>query len=268
MFSPIRRVAEVLTPKTITLGTALVLASVSGTYALKVRNRLRQTEPRRIQSNLQPSDSFNSSHTIRTLVNPRNHVTKGDSHSIILTLCSKNDVPSEEDVLSAFLKGFFAGPVFLPESIALSLFSVLKVSYSQLVPPSGQNPIWRFQQLSDTQLPPKGTILWDTFQVADIELSANQAEEHTGSRVDVVFGDSRKEFAGCHRFTVKKMGNSNGSDEADEIRFRVSLECLVCNPSTDGQGLPNFLHVLHNTYSYLLFRDAVAHIKEVFNNFS
>ncbi|PTB72372.1 hypothetical protein M440DRAFT_1385055 [Trichoderma longibrachiatum ATCC 18648] len=243
MFSPIRRVAEVLTPKTITLGTALVLASVSGTYALKVRNRLRQTEPQRIQSNLQPSDSFKNSNTIQSLVNPLNQVTKGDSHSIILTLCSKNDVPSEEDVLSAFLKGFFAGPVFLPESIALSLFSVLK-------------------------LPPKGTILWDTFQVADIELSANQAEEHTGSRVDVVFGDSRKEFAGCHRFTVKKMGNSNGSDEADEIRFRVSLECLVCNPSTDGQGLPNFLHVLHNKYSYLLFRDAVAHIQEVFNNFS
>jgi hypothetical protein len=131
MFGPIRRVAGILTPKTITLGTALALASVSGLYALKVRNRIRQTNPGQIQSSLKLSDSFNKSHTIRNLVNPRNHVTKGDSHSIVLTLCPKHGAPSEEDVLSTFLKGFFAGPVFLPEGIALSLFSILKVSYSR-----------------------------------------------------------------------------------------------------------------------------------------
>lgn len=131
MFSPIRRVAEVLTPKTITLGTALVFASVGGTYALTVRNRLRQTDPGQIQSSLKLSDSFVNSRTMRSLVNPGNHVTKGDSHSIILTWCSKHDAPSEENVLSAFMKGFFAGPVFLPEGIALSLFSILKVSYTR-----------------------------------------------------------------------------------------------------------------------------------------
>ncbi|KAH0493345.1 hypothetical protein TgHK011_000019 [Trichoderma gracile] len=267
MFSPIRRVAGILTPKTITLGAALVLASVGGTYALRVRNRLRQTDPGQIQSSLKLSDSFSNSHTIRSLVNPRNHLTKGDSHSIVLTLWSKHGAPSEEDVLSAFLKGFFAGPVFLPEGIALSLFSVLKVSYSQLVPMSKQKPIWRSEQLSDTQLPPKATTLWDTFQIAEIKLSRGQTEERTASSVDVVFGDSRKEFAGCHRFSVKKAGDSNDSEE-DGVRFRVSLECLVCNPSTNRQAGSELLHVLHNNYSYLLFRDAVAHVKEAFAEFA
>ncbi|EGR44127.1 uncharacterized protein TRIREDRAFT_70996 [Trichoderma reesei QM6a] len=240
MFGPIRRVAGILTPKTITLGTALALASVSGLYALKVRNRIRQTNPGQIQSSLKLSDSFNKSHTIRNLVNPRNHVTKGDSHSIVLTLCPKHGAPSEEDVLSTFLKGFFAGPVFLPEGIALSLFSILK-------------------------LPPKGTTLWDTFQIAESKLSSKQAKERTGSSVDVVFGDCESEFAGCHRFSVQKASDGNGPEE-DGIRFRVSLECLVCNPLTDRQAGSDFLHVLHNKYSYLLFRDAVAHIKEVFAN--
>ncbi|KAL6856407.1 hypothetical protein J3F83DRAFT_753281 [Trichoderma novae-zelandiae] len=266
MFSPIRKtLAEVLTLPTITLGTALVLVSVGGTYGLRVRNRLGQTDPGQIQSSLKVSDSFSNSYTLRSLVNLRNHVVKGDSHSIILAICSKYGVPSEEDVLSAFVKGFFAGPVFLPESIALSLFSIQKVSYSQLVPTADQKPIWRSEQLSDSQLPPKATILWDTFQVAEIRLSGSQTDDPAGSRVDVVFGDSRKEFAGCHRFTVKKVGNDNGSQE-DETRFCVSLECLVCNPSTNRQGGSDFLHALHNKYSYLLFRDAVAHIKSVFAN--
>ena len=134
----------------------------------------------------------------------------------------------------------------------------------ELVTAAGQKNILRSEQLSDTQLPPKATTLWDTFQIADIELSGSHTAAPTGSRVDVVFGDSRREFAGCHRFTVKKVGN-NGFDE-DEIRFCVSLECLVCNPLTNRQGGSDLLHFLHNKYSYLLYRDALAHIKCVYGN--
>lgn len=129
MFSPIRKVTEILTPKTITLRTALVLASLGGTYGLRVRNHLKQTNPRHIQSSLNVSESLKDSKTVRSLVNPRNHGSIGDSHSIILSMCSRNNVASEKDLLSAFVTGFFSGPVFTPESIALSLFNFAKVSY-------------------------------------------------------------------------------------------------------------------------------------------
>lgn len=129
MFSPIRRIAEALTPKTIALGTTLVFAGVGGAYALRLRDRLGQTNPRHIQSSVAVSESLKDSSTVRRLVNPRSHSSKGDSHSIILSICSRRNVASEKDLLSAFVTGFFSGPVFLPESMALSLFPLSKVSY-------------------------------------------------------------------------------------------------------------------------------------------
>ncbi|KAL7941256.1 hypothetical protein V8C42DRAFT_180929 [Trichoderma barbatum] len=265
MFNPIRRIAEVLTPKTITLGTALVLASVGGTYGLRLRDRLKQTDPRYIQSSLNVSASLKDSNTVRHLVNPRHHASKGDSHSIVLSMCSRRNLPSEKDLLSAFVTGFFSGPVFLPESIALSLFSLSKVSYEKLIPTADQKIIWSAKQLSDAQLPPVSTILWGTFQVAEIELSDGRASTSTGSRVDIVFGDSQGGFAGCHRLSVKRLDPS-ADPEGDKTKFRLTLECLVCDPTSSKPKESEFLHRLHNNYSHLLFRDAVAHTKSRYNS--
>ncbi|KAL6788812.1 hypothetical protein J3E68DRAFT_444540 [Trichoderma sp. SZMC 28012] len=265
MFSPIRRIAEALTPKTITLGTTLIFAGVGGAYALRLRDSLRQTNPRHIQSSVAVSESLVDSSTVRRLVNPRSHVSKGDSHSIILSMCSRKNVASEKDLLSTFVTGFFSGPVFLPESIALTLFPLSKVSYDELTPTTDQKVIWSAKQLSDTQLPPISSILWGTFQVAEIEHSDNQASESTGSRAVIVFGDNKGSFAGCHRFSVKQLDPSTDS-KADEIKFRLSLECLVCDPTSSEPKESEFLHKVHNNYSYFLFRDAVAHTKSRYNS--
>ncbi|KAL7931391.1 hypothetical protein V8C35DRAFT_310293 [Trichoderma chlorosporum] len=259
MFNPIRRMAGALTLKSITAGTALVLASVGGTYGLRVRDRLKQTNPRHIQSSLNVSESLKSSNTVRNLINPRGHASMGDSHSIILSLDSGKNV-STENVLSAFVNGFFSGPIFLPESIVLSLFSILKVSYEKLIPTADQKIIWSATQLSDSQLPPTSSILWGTFQIAEIELSDNQVSEPIGSRVDIVFGDSRGGFAGCHRFSVQQL-ETNGGSKGDQTKLRLSLECLVCDPTSSIPKDSKLLHQLHNNYSFLLFRDAVAHTK-------
>ncbi|EHK19399.1 uncharacterized protein TRIVIDRAFT_46245 [Trichoderma virens Gv29-8] len=240
MFSPIRRITETLTPKKIALGTALVLASVGGTYGWRVRDRLSQTNPRDIQSSLNVSESLKDSKTVRSLVNPRSHASKGDSHSIILSMRSRENVPSEKALLSAFVTGFFSGPIFQPESIALSLFSLSK-------------------------LPPTSSILWGTFQVADIELSDSCTSKPTGSRADIVFGDSQGGFAGCHRFSVKRLDTSEDIQRG-EIKFRLSLECLVCDPTSSKPKESKFLHKVHNNYSHLLFRDAVAHTKSRFKS--
>ncbi|PKK54403.1 hypothetical protein CI102_663 [Trichoderma harzianum] len=240
MFSPIRRIAEAFTPKTITIGTTLIFAGVGGAYALRLRDSLRQTNPRHIQSSVAVSESLVDSNTVRKLVNPRSHGSKGDSHSIILSLCSRKNVASEKDLLSAFVTGFFSGPVFLPESIALTLFPLSK-------------------------LPPISSILWGTFQIAEIELSDSQASESIGSRAVIVFGDNKGSFAGCHRFSVKRLDPST-DNKADEIKFRLSLECLVCDPTSSEPKESEFLHKVHNNYSYFLFRDAVAHTKARFNS--
>ncbi|KAL7907604.1 hypothetical protein GGI35DRAFT_454461 [Trichoderma velutinum] len=265
MFSPIRRIAEVLTPKTITLGTTLVFASVGGAYALRLRDRLGKTDPRHIQSSVAVSESLKDSGTVRRLVNPRSHGSKGDSHSIILSMCSKKKVASEKDLLSAFVTGFFSGLVFLPESIALSIFPLSKVSYDELVPTADQKIIWSAKQLSDTQLPPISSILWGTFQVAEVELSDIHTSKSTGCRADIVFGDNKGDFAGCHRFSVKRLDTSTDA-EADEVQFRLSLECLVCDPTSSKPKESEFLHKVHNNYSYFLFRDAVAHIKSRYDS--
>ncbi|KAL7953218.1 hypothetical protein V8C34DRAFT_318376 [Trichoderma compactum] len=265
MFNPIRRIAEALTPKTIALGTTLVFAGVGGAYALRLRDRLGQTNPRHIQSSVAVSESLKDSNTVRRLVNSRNHASKGDSHSIILSMCSRKNVASEKDLLSAFVTGFFSGPVFLPESIALSLFPLSKVSYDELTPTTDQKFIWSAKELSDSQLPPISSILWGTFQVAEIELSDSQASESTGSRAVIVFGDNKGSFAGCHRFSVKRL-DTNTDEEAGEIKFRLSLECLVCDPTSSESKESEFLHKVHNNYSYLLFRDAVAHTKSGLNS--
>lgn len=129
MFSPIRKAAEALTAQKVAIGTTLILASVGGIYTLRIRSRIAQIDQKHIRSSLDASDAFKNSRTVRNLVNPRSHVTIEDSHSTILTICSKQKVPSEEELLSAFVRGFFSGPVFSLERTGLRLLPFWTVHF-------------------------------------------------------------------------------------------------------------------------------------------
>lgn len=75
-----------------------------------------------------------------------------------------------------------------------------------------------------------------------------------GSTIDFVYGSNRGEFAGCHRFTVRK--------EADEYgeRVFVSMECITCNPKVDKPISGKIMFGFHRVYAMLLFRDAVGDV--------
>jgi hypothetical protein len=61
-----------------------------------------------------------SSHSLRKIVNPRNHIAVGDSRSIRLSTQGIGKI-SDEEILARFLKGFFGGWVFTPERYLILL---------------------------------------------------------------------------------------------------------------------------------------------------
>jgi hypothetical protein len=130
MFAPVIRVTKALKPQTAALSATLVFAGIAGgAYSLRIYNRFIREYQTHVRQEIGVTDSLNNSNIARTLINPHNHVAMGDSCSIVLTTHSEQETPSDEAILSALVKGFFLGPVFMPERIALWLLGLRFVKF-------------------------------------------------------------------------------------------------------------------------------------------
>lgn len=75
--------------------------------------------------------------------------------------------------------------------------------------------------------------------------------------IDIVFGNNRGQFAGCHRFSIKRL-EANSHAQREPTQYRIQLECIVCNPTVNKPIGVSFLEGFHTVYANMLFRDAVA----------
>ncbi len=63
-----------------------------------------------------------------SVVNPRGHIGRHDTRTIVVTLPASKAHCSDEQILASFVKGFFGGWVFTPERL---LFQFLRPSLVQ-----------------------------------------------------------------------------------------------------------------------------------------
>lgn len=275
MFAPVQRITKSLKPQTVVLGATLVFAAVaSGTYSFRIYNRYIRKYQIHIRPEIGVSDSLTNSNIVRTLVNPHSHVAMGDSRSVVLTTHSGQEAPSDEAILSALVNGFFSGPVFTPERIALRLLGLQLVKFEGGFAKSNDNScrahhgiglaptsqhIWNTSQMPNTHLPAKTAILWGCFQVANIELSSSTYGDNK-SIIDIVFGNNKGQFAGCHRFSIKRL-EAKSHSQREPTQFHIQLECIVCNPTVNKPIGISFLGGFHIIYANMLFRDAVTEAK-------
>jgi hypothetical protein len=117
----LKQITRAITPRSVLTGTAALLALSGTAYTISIYQRMRLTDRSLITTADTASDSFRKSATIRSLVNPRGHTAWEDSRSIRLAIPSGAKPPSEEQLLSSFVRGFFGGRVFLLERSALQL---------------------------------------------------------------------------------------------------------------------------------------------------
>jgi hypothetical protein len=111
-----------MAPRPLFLISSLALPATAlliSTYLYNAPLPARKTRTIRTSDSLSPTCS--NSHSLRHIVNPRNHVSATDSRLITL---SKTEIGNltDEEILSRFLKGFFNGYIFLPEKGIISLF--------------------------------------------------------------------------------------------------------------------------------------------------
>lgn len=130
MFAPVLRVTKALRPQTAALSATLVFAGIAGgAYSYRIYNRFFRECQTNVRQEIGVPDSLNNSNVVRTLINPHNHVAMGDSCSTVLTTLSEQETPSDEAILSALVKGFFSGSIFMPERIALRLLGLRWVKF-------------------------------------------------------------------------------------------------------------------------------------------
>lgn len=130
MFAPVLRVTKALKPQTAALSATLVFAGIAGgAYSYRIYNRFIREYHTHVRQEIGVPDSLNNSNVVRTLINPHNHVAMGDSCSTVLTTLSEQETPSDEAILSALVKGFFSGSIFMPERIALRLLGLRWVKF-------------------------------------------------------------------------------------------------------------------------------------------
>ncbi|KAK1238892.1 hypothetical protein MKX08_005953 [Trichoderma sp. CBMAI-0020] len=135
MFAPVLRVTKALKPQTAAFSATLVFAGTAGgAYSYRIYNRFIREYQTQVRQETGVPDSLSNSNIVRTLVNPHNHVAMGDSCSTVLTTLSEQETPSDEAILSALVKGFFSGPIFMPERIALWLLGLNFVNFEALTP--------------------------------------------------------------------------------------------------------------------------------------
>lgn len=87
------------------------------------------------------------------------------------------------------------------------------------------------------------------------------------SHVDYGFGSDRKHFAGSHRFRVTHeegvcdtevdKGTGLSVNSSSEGSVELSLECIVCDPTTNRYPLVIYLPWIHYWYARFLWANAV-----------
>lgn len=112
-----------------TLATSLAIAVATAcTYSLFTLHHISSISPRNIKSTKTISEIFQNSKSVKSIVNPKNHIAHNSSRSISVTV--PKDV-SDETILARFVQGFFGGYVLAPERSVLGLLRLNLVGYDQ-----------------------------------------------------------------------------------------------------------------------------------------
>ncbi|KAK1994125.1 hypothetical protein LX36DRAFT_584993 [Colletotrichum falcatum] len=242
--------------------TAAVPCCLFAKHVWDIYTRIRPVEKRRIAVVGGISNNFKQSNSLKGLVNPRDHVIFGDAYLTDLSLphnIAAQDA-TDEILLAAFIRGFFAGKVFAIERNLLQAARVIFVSYSDIGLDTTTKSVWETSELSPTSLPSPHSILFGTFQVSHVEVqdpgNFPQVHKKTESSIDFVFGGDKTQFAGSHRFSVTR-----DPKRAGEVR--ILYEHMACNPTMNQPLKPDLLLHFHNFYAMLLFREGVAEVMQV-----
>ncbi|KXH68146.1 hypothetical protein CSAL01_09354 [Colletotrichum salicis] len=216
---------------------------------------IRAVDTRRVVSVHSLSENFKQSHTLKTLVNPKGHMSSADTLAMDLGLPEHAKDLSDEFLLATFVRGFFAGKVLAIERRILQIARLSLVSYTGLNSMLASNQIWKSQDLSCEKLPSVHSVVLGTFQVSYanvINPKESQAGPETESSVDFAFGKDNSQFVGAHRFSIMR-------NPENPTRVRVMYESTACNP-TRNQPLSGILSRFHSIYAMLLFREGVSEI--------
>jgi hypothetical protein len=112
-----------------TLAASLTVAiAAASTYSLFALYHISSISPRNITSTKTISEIFRTSKSVKSIVNPKNHIAHNSSRSISVTV--PRDV-SDEAILARFVQGFFGGYVLAPERSVLGLLRLDLVGYDQ-----------------------------------------------------------------------------------------------------------------------------------------
>ncbi|KAF2170361.1 hypothetical protein M409DRAFT_19181 [Zasmidium cellare ATCC 36951] len=227
----------------------------TGIWTAAVYHQSSKVDRRKIATSDAVSKAFRDSPAHR-LVNPKQVRHTSDSRTITLHVSSK-EVVDRPRVLAWMLNGFFQSWIFAPEALAFRVFfntTGRVMTHLSGLPEHLPPPIWYSTQLSDSSLPPRNSLLFGTFQVADIWTAETDGEEECG--VDIAFGSDKGTFAGYHRLSVATL------KEDGESYLRLTFACMTCNPAGDKSWVETFgfMLVFHKIYAEILFRAAAGNV--------
>ncbi|KAF1997727.1 hypothetical protein P154DRAFT_440581 [Amniculicola lignicola CBS 123094] len=238
--------------------SATAAFSTTAIYSALAWRHISSLDSRNISASNSIPESFRTSRSVKTITNPKNHRSVEDTRSIIV------QVPqglTDEAILAQFVKGFFGGYSFTPESIVLNIIRKDLVKYHALQNPGKTSRIYYPGALNDRTLPPVYTILFGAFQVAECNIHPNiqsiegrdSQVEVTSSYIDIVYGQDGARLVGVHRFEVSR--DPKRDDGAVEIRFSSAN----CN-AKENVIIGAFMGSFHRAYAMLLFREGVLRV--------
>ncbi|KAF6823180.1 hypothetical protein CPLU01_11550 [Colletotrichum plurivorum] len=235
---------------------AAVPAFLAAKHVWDVYRRVSHVPRSRVVEKNGVSESFGKSHTLESLVNPRQHVFVGDMRHVELFLSRH---VKDETILAAFVGAFFGGKVFAPERMALEIVGKRFTSFSGLGPEDDIDRISNNADVPRGNLPALRAMLFGTFQVSHIHIDKDAASGETTSSIDFVYGSDQGRFAGAHRFSIMR-------DRSQAKAIRVVFESASCNPTQNRPFAPAFLFSFHRLYAMLLFRESTANILDILND--
>lgn len=106
-----------------------VPACLLAKHVWDVYTHIQPAEKRLIFASGDISDKLRQSHTIKSLVNPRGHVSVGNTQFMDLHVPGAAGNVTDEILLAAFVRGFFAGKVLSIERWVLQIVRLNLVSY-------------------------------------------------------------------------------------------------------------------------------------------
>ncbi|KAF4450315.1 hypothetical protein F53441_6598 [Fusarium austroafricanum] len=241
------------------LATSLVaVVTAGGIYGYTIQKRVSIIDRNLItRFSDQVPEKFKRSRSVSEVVNARQHMSNSDSRFITLDIPAEHRDVSDEVLLAKFIKGYFGGPVIMPERVALSAVGLTLVNFSRPAP----RKLWSSTELPEVSLLPLNTVLYGCFQVLDTQIGAKTAPNRTESHIDFGFGSDSDGFAGVHRFVVVR----TQEDKRQELIVQIHYESMTCNPIANRPLRPRFLFKFHEVYADYLFRDGISEIKRWMN---